>query len=743
MLTPVSAATTSVAGFAVDGQIQRQGTDADWADNTDPSSTAYQSTGVLTGFADRAAACDNSTAGRNPVLICDDVKTDSTTFPGGAKESDPSGWLPIQTSQVTPKTDITNVYAYGKVDASNNNDPIILNAMERLPKAGDLHLDFEYNRAVSGSGTQTIPARRPGDLLLAYDLGGGRNSNGNAITVQGFLAVADDSTCTTDCSAHYNYASPSFGPYTGTGTLGTGGVTAQVNGGSILCGQPWKCYDAGYNLADSMPAFGFAEAGIDLKTALGTSSVCFNYVTVKSRSSESVTSQLKDTTNPVRFPFCGGLKVKKYLDYNANHAKGSYTTSTGASATEPYASGWHFAVQGPSPATTVVCEGTTDANGELVCDKTTYPTQTGSLSGLQPGSYTVTEYQQSHFINTQAGSGVTFSTASTPTATKTIGVSTTPDEVVFGNVCYVSTQFRVTGVPSGQTPALWYRITAGYGAFASGDPDGTATMAPVSSGSSTYGATLSDLLVPGATVSWGYSLGASKSAAQSYTVPATGTCSDSTSVQFATGDIFGTKYKDIDGDGVKDPIVAGAAANEVGLANFVFALRKTSDSSIVQYAVSCGQALACTGTDSTGTYRFTNVAPGSYTVDELPYSFGSVTIDGTSYRSPDGWVQTGPLSAGAVTDPQVTMGIGGAAVNVDTAVGPIGNTPLSSLQVVFRPGAKLANGTTDATQIDTVTCTSNSGATSVTGTTTGNTFTSGNVQLKQSPVTCVISFKDP
>ena len=95
----LNARANTVANFAIDGQIQRQAAPDDWA-------TGSGGTGVITQSRNSDGTCTAPTTGVAAVLVCDPVKNDSTTFPGGAKEPDPSGWIPIQTSNVTPKTDI-------------------------------------------------------------------------------------------------------------------------------------------------------------------------------------------------------------------------------------------------------------------------------------------------------------------------------------------------------------------------------------------------------------------------------------------------------------------------------------------------------------------------------------------------------------------------------------------------------------------------------------------------------------
>jgi hypothetical protein len=721
-----ASASSSTAGFEIDANLYSSSA-TDWTAGT-------TGTGVINLDTSTSARCDQLSTD-TALLICDPVKSDSTTFPGGSKESSPPGWLPIQTSQVTPKTDITNVTVNGRIDADTK-VPVIVNSMERLPKAGDVHLDFEFNQSVTGldsNGAPTsssVPTRQVGDLLIAYDLGGSVSNNLGAMNVRVFKAKANIGGCGATCVG-YDYANPDVNSSGGAtlidpsdcgdvGKPACTGVTAGMNTSEITA-PPWQSYDSQYQLTDTIQPFGFAEASIDIQKATGQQNVCVNFVTVKSRSSESVTSQLKDTTGIKPFPFCGGMTVKKFLDYNANGDKDTGEPFTDAS------NAFHFVVTGPSPSTSEVCSGDTNATGQLVCSSSSQ-----SLTSLSPGTYTITETQKTDYVNTRRGSTTGVTSAASPSTTATVTIGSTGDPILFGNICKVATTFTVTGATS-----IYYTL-------------------PGQSETTVAGTSVTLKLVPGTSLTWGYNLGAQKSSpAVSYTAPVSGACTDSTSQSFTPGDITGTKYKDIDADGVQDPIVAGAPFNETGLAGFVFELVKASDNSHVQYAVSCGAgppagvAVTCAGSDTTGTYRFTSVDPGSYKVKELPsttnVNFGTVQTP-LLYHSPSGWLQTGPKNAGALFDPAITRPLTGGTVSVDTATGggKFGNTPLSTVSVNFSSLAKLPNGTTDATKMSGVSCVPANSATPVGPTyTTGNSWTSNNLQLPQSSLVCTITFVDP
>ena len=359
IVSPAGAAL--VANFEIDGDLSPAGA-TDW-------------TSVISATRNADGTCTQT--GGAAKLICDPAKTDASTFPGGAKESDPPGWLPIQTSQVTPKTDITNVYAFERIDPTTGH-AVILNGMERLPKAGDVHFDFEFNQATTGTGASTLPDRRVNDLLIAYDLGGSVSTNLGSLRIRVYKARAG-LACGGTCPG-YDYDHPDV-DVSGGATLSGSGVTAAMNTATIASGG-WKSYDDHYSFVSTIPAFSFAEAAIDVNQALGQSgNLCLNFITVKSRSSESVTSQLKDTTGTQPFPFCRNLSGTKFKDVNGNGVQESG---------EPGLGGFTFQLLNGS---TVLQTATSGTDG------------TYSFSNVFPGTYTVHEVGQKGWLQTAPSSG--------------------------------------------------------------------------------------------------------------------------------------------------------------------------------------------------------------------------------------------------------------------------------------------------------------------------------------------------
>jgi len=132
-------------------------------------------------------------------------------------------------------------------------------------------------------------------------------------------------------------------------------------------------------------------------------------------------------------------------------------------------------------------------------------------------------------------------------------------------------------------------------------------------------------------------------------------------------------------------------------------------------------------TNGSGVFSFTGVNPGTYTIHEV---------------NPTGWVQTQP-SSGDIT---VVISLGSTSpVTTDSSSNPIrfGDTPLSSIDVTFHSGAKLGDGTTDATHASSISCVDGTSGHASVGSTTTNSLTTNNVQLKQSSVVCTITYVDP
>ena len=185
---------------------------------------------------------------------------------------------------------------------------------------------------------------------------------------------------------------------------------------------------------------------------------------------------------------------------------------------------------------------------------------------------------------------------------------------------------------------------------------------------------------------------------------------------FTTATISGMKFKDADADGVKD-------AGEPGLGTWVIHLFN-ADSSVHLH----------TTTAADGSYSFSSLAPGTYTVCE-------------QVSGKPGWVQSFPTSGADCTGHThdgITPGATGYSVTV-TSGGTVsgkdfGNKPASEVTVTFVPLADLPGGG-DATEATLISCVDSSNQN--VGSTTTNSLTTANVFTNQSSLVCTITFVDP
>ena len=574
--------------------------------------------------------------------------------------------------------------------------------------SGTTNMDFEFNKRQCTPGPPAdadctsnglTPIRSSGDLLIQYDLSqGGVNP---VLFLSRWIAVGDPGKTKDDCEA-----SNSLPCWSEKNDLtAAGDATGSINTSVIPASE-----------SDGLgehSARTFGEAQLDL-TAIFDPNVCqsFGSAYLKSRSSDSFTAALKDFVPPaaVNIANCGSLAVNKYIDNDEN---GSFLAANdNQNLVSGDLTGWSFSVS--RDAGGFSCTGTTNSSGVLTgCD----------LSTLAAGAYTVTENanasktigtNSSPFFNTDPGTTAAPPASKTPASkatTVTIGGNQT---VRFGNTCFATASFELTGVPSGQSGLfVEYTITAGPDA----NFPATTKVDLVQQGATTTWTASVPGLRKGDSISW--SFGINKGLANEQKQPVTDpivlsgypSCSGSGSAQFQTTTVTAFKYKDVNADGSRQ------AATEAGLGGFSFELRQGAT------------VVATTKSTATGDISFANIAPGSYTIHEV--------------NRPTGWQQTDPVSNGSLS---VTATLGDPSEDA----GVFGNTPLSTIDVEFNPLAKLPNvdgtpSSVDATKATAISCSKTVGGASVGGpTSTGdNDLTTGDLTLASPSITCVITFEDP
>jgi hypothetical protein len=246
---------------------------------------------------------------------------------------------------------------------------------------GTTNMDFEFNQSPTAknkpfSGAQVIPVRTPGDLLLTYDLD---NGGSHAVMRQRRWTGTQWGPATT------------FDPSQALGTINSSIIPAAATGG--------------LSSTDLAPNT-FGEASVDLSALLAGQTGCTTYgsVYLKSRASDSFSSELKDyiSPEPVSISNCGSVKIHKTDAHGALAGAGftlyksqSDLTAVG-SCTTALVTG-ECSIPNLTPADYWLVETTVPAGHDAAASQTvtvTGPDQVTSVSLVDPiqtGTITVTK----------------------------------------------------------------------------------------------------------------------------------------------------------------------------------------------------------------------------------------------------------------------------------------------------------------------------------------------------------------
>lgn len=281
------------------------------------------------------------------IYMRDFHKNDQTSLLTGSKNGDnPATWLG-GTSPVNNSTDIIDVYAAARRSGGTLFDSLwMFGGITHASNNGSRYFDFEiyrsdlkYNPATgqfSGFGEQA------GHTAWVFD------ASGNIISSGDFLVAAEFNTSGLQsmeiriwvASSELSKTPPNFsftGVFDGAGTGATYGyasIKPKINGINYFFGSsntapalatPWQTVDQSGNMLLNYASNQFMEFGINL-TALGIDPLNGSgdglcnmekmKLLVKSRSSSSFTSALKDFHGPVEFE----LNPVLYADANADKA---------------------------------------------------------------------------------------------------------------------------------------------------------------------------------------------------------------------------------------------------------------------------------------------------------------------------------------------------------------------------------------------------------------------------------------
>jgi SdrD B-like domain len=602
---------------------------------------------------------------------------DATTYATGSKDtlSIETGWQCSNSNNVGDKVDIVNAYAAAYVRPSDNH-LILYYGVEKSSPLGSSNIatwflkDGTVDCNSPGGATDFTGAHQDGDILLVSAFtNGGDTANVNAFRWNG-----------NDATGSLGTTPIASGQLCGTGT---DDACSTVN--RVATSPPWAHPDKNGGALD---AFEFFEGGVDVGEA-GVAT-CFATAVMNTRSSASLTATLFDYAR-FSLPVCGELTVKKYIDVDLSGSLTAGDIESGAPVSD-----WSFTVTGPGADPTVRCSGTTDATGTLVCGAGQ------TLANLAPGTYHVTENQKTGFFNTDPGDADLVNVAATVTKDVAVGVSSATTRL--GNTCFVDKTFQINGVPTGagapSSITVNHTIATGPTPFGS-----TGSLDLSDQGGGVWSGTVADTFVQTNTIDWAWFVNGDGTVTntggtgESLAGGAFPVCADTNTDTFPLSTLTGFKYKDVNNNGDFDD------GTDLDGAGFTFDLK--SGTTVLQTAVS----------EADGTYTFTDVAPGTYTVAE---------------RDETGWTQTEP--AGNAADRTVVVPFNQA----DVTIGDFGNHPLSDISASFTPLAKSPPGSaTPATQ-STITCVDAQNNVVATGT---SSATGSNLPL--GTYTCTIVITDP
>lgn len=324
---------TQPAGYSPAGYL-------DWVKDTLPNNDAASlSGGIATGILDGQSGTLFSGAKRghwNGVRLVDGIAgAELDQFIKGGKEDDTSTWIIGSGSIGSSKYDATQVFiantSFKTTDLANfptGQKNMLFFAMERRGNNGTTAFDFEFNQ--KPPLTEYVPDRSDGDVLFTFEMNGS-GSSGSAVP---HIYVYKNGNYLN------NEVLPNSLPAARRAVSDINQVTTPSS--------PWGFVnDKGVWTIGQIPVFSVAEAavpfGVDFLTNV---SGCGGsaYVQVRTRSSVTNTSDLKDTTKFFKYIF-GGPHADLQLQTDCTQkfqysAAGSHDSTNGSNLTYD----WSFTV---------------------------------------------------------------------------------------------------------------------------------------------------------------------------------------------------------------------------------------------------------------------------------------------------------------------------------------------------------------------------------------------------------------
>ncbi len=217
----------------------------------------------------------------NGVRIVDGIAgADQDIFTRGGKENDPSTWDINSGTVGSSKYDLVQAYLA-------NNQTRLFFGMERAGNNGTTAFDFEFNQLApralaSCPQLDNVPCRTNGDVLFTFEMQG----SGGSGSATPFVFTWNGSAFVSASAA---------------------GILSSINNSTTTKGGPWGHVDSHGNwVLGNLDRFIFAEASAPLSLLPGIDACGGTaYVQVRTRSSSTDTSDLKDTSKVFEFNFLG------------------------------------------------------------------------------------------------------------------------------------------------------------------------------------------------------------------------------------------------------------------------------------------------------------------------------------------------------------------------------------------------------------------------------------------------------
>jgi hypothetical protein len=240
---------------------------------------------------------------------------DFTVFAKGSnKNNHLIGTWTWATGDSPPKDDVANAYAYATMDS--NDDLLIYIGLERITTDGASHVDFELNQSEIGLDN-VVPcpenscgftgAKTEGDILVVMDF-----ERGGALGLVEIMRWEEVAPATFEWVLLFKILPDAGGKAEGCNKAFNGfdaNIVCAVNNDTAIDGGPWPNFNrSGQTITDIEPN-AFTEVGVNL-TALLDDTPCLSTVQVKSRSSASFNSELKDFAFG-KFDLCGSITIIK------------------------------------------------------------------------------------------------------------------------------------------------------------------------------------------------------------------------------------------------------------------------------------------------------------------------------------------------------------------------------------------------------------------------------------------------